>query len=152
MASLFPKDLRGFRADTVPRAVASSGSSSRELYLYFRVLSLSDLFENADASNTFLEVLLPIATSTLRVHIRRTSQSHLRSVHSVSRAHNGLLLAVPCGLISSHCHVQDSPSRGFPYHQAVLTRRQASPHAVERFSPVISKLTTPDPIASTPGC
>jgi len=64
-------------------------------------------------SSAFLGVSLLFATSVQRVHMRWASQAHLRSVHSVSRAHDGLLLAVPCRLVSSCCHVQDSRSRGF---------------------------------------
>jgi len=43
MTSLFPESLRGFHLDTVPRSLASPGSSSRELYLPFRVLTAPNL-------------------------------------------------------------------------------------------------------------
>ena len=41
MASLFPTDLRGFLLATGPRSLASPGSSSRALYLPFRVCDRS---------------------------------------------------------------------------------------------------------------
>jgi len=45
--------------------------------------------------------------------VRWASQAHLRSALSVSHALDGLLLARPCRLVSSCCHVQASRSRGF---------------------------------------
>ena len=64
-------------------------------------------------ADAFLGVPILFATSIQRVHYRRASQARLCSARSVSRAHGGLLLAVPCRLVSSCCHVQDSRSRGF---------------------------------------
>jgi hypothetical protein len=64
-------------------------------------------------TGAFLGVHHLFATSAPRVHIRQASQAHLRSVLSVSHAPDGLLLAVPCRLVSSCCHVQVSRSRGF---------------------------------------
>jgi len=54
-----------------------------------------------------LGFLVLIATSVLRVHMRRASQARLRSAPSVSHALDGFLLAVPCRSISLCCHVQD---------------------------------------------
>jgi hypothetical protein len=45
--------------------------------------------------------------------VRWASQAHLCSAPSVSHALDGLLLALPCGLVSSRCHVQASRFRGF---------------------------------------
>jgi hypothetical protein len=44
---------------------------------------------------------------------RRTSQFRRRSARGVSHALDGLLLLVPCALVSSRCRVQGSRSRGF---------------------------------------
>jgi hypothetical protein len=78
-------------------------------------------------SSTFLGVSFPIATSAARVHYPVSSHTHLRSALSVSRALDGLLLCLPCGLVSSHCHVRDSLFMGFPRCQADPTRRRAVP-------------------------
>jgi hypothetical protein len=51
--------------------------------------------------------------------------SRLRSILSVSHALDGLLLATPSELVSSQCHVRDSPFRGFLRYSADLTHRQA---------------------------
>lgn len=50
--------------------------------------------------------------------------SRLRSALSVSRTLDGLLLLVPCRLVSSGRHFRDSLYRGFPRHSADLTHRQ----------------------------
>jgi hypothetical protein len=60
---------------------------------------------------------------------RRASQARLRSARSVSRALGGLLLAVPCRLVSSCCHVQDSRSRGFLPRLSRTTSSVARPSA-----------------------
>jgi hypothetical protein len=125
--SLFPAELRGLSVVAGPRALSSPGSSSRALYLLFRVLADSAPPEHLSASSTFLGVSFPIATSTARVHHSVSSHAHLRSALSVSRALDGLLLCLPCGLISSHCHVRDSLLREFPRCQADPTRRRAVP-------------------------
>jgi hypothetical protein len=57
----------------------------------------------------------------------RASNARLRSAHSVSHTHDGLLLPTPCGPISSHSHVRDSHSRGFPRHQAGSPHRRVVP-------------------------
>jgi hypothetical protein len=112
---------------TGPRALSSSGSSSRALYLLFRVLADSHPPEHLSASSTFLGVSFPIATSVSRVHHSMSSHAHLCSALSVSHALDGLLLCLPCGLISAHCHVRDLLLRGFPRCQADPTRRRAVP-------------------------
>jgi hypothetical protein len=43
--------------------------------------------------------------------------TRLGSAHSVSHAHDVLLLQIPCGLISSHHHVQDFTPGVFPAAQ-----------------------------------
>jgi hypothetical protein len=59
----------------------------------------------------------------------------LRSAHSVSHTLDGLLPFVPCGLISSHCHVQDSVSGIFPGTQPAWLITSPCPHVVKRLSP-----------------
>jgi len=54
----------------------------------------------------------------------RRPTSCLRSALGVSRALDGLLLLVPCRLISSGCHFRASLYRGFPRHPVELTHRQ----------------------------
>jgi len=58
-----------------PRPLASSGSSSPELHLSYRVLTVPDLLV-AEAKSASLGVpLFPIATSTDRVHLRASFPS-----------------------------------------------------------------------------
>jgi hypothetical protein len=66
-----------------------------------------------------LGVFLPIATSAQRIyHPTNLPQFVSRSALSVSHTLDGLPLAAPCGLISSHYHVRDSLFRGFPRYPA----------------------------------
>ena len=93
-----------------PSSVKKAGSSSRELG------SPPEFVVPASARchpGAFLGVSYLFATSAQRVHDRRASQAHLCSALSVSHALDGLLLARPCRLVSSCCHVQVSRSRGF---------------------------------------
>jgi hypothetical protein len=66
LESLFPT-ARWFFPGTVPRSLASSGSSSRELCLSFRVRAACHL-PDTEAPNAFLGVLLPFATQAREVH------------------------------------------------------------------------------------
>jgi hypothetical protein len=74
---------------------------------------------------------------------QQASRACLRSALSVSHALDGLLLSIPRGLISSHCHVRDSLFRGFPRCQADPTHRRAVPScrlttlASSRVSPTV---------------
>jgi len=79
--------------------------------------------------------------------------SHLCSARSVSHALDGLLLALPCGPISSHCHVQDLPFRGFPRCPADSTHRRvlSCPHAVGDLLLHRGEPRAPDPFTSTSG-
>jgi hypothetical protein len=110
-ASPFRADRDGLSSDTFPRlCFKKAGSSSRELG------SPPEFVVPTSAgycTGAFLGVSILFATSIQRVHSRRASQARLCSARSVSRALDGLLLAVSCGLVSSRCHVQDSRSRGF---------------------------------------
>jgi hypothetical protein len=80
-------------------------------------------------TDAFLGVSILFATSVQRVHSRRASQARLCSARSVSRALDGLLLTVPCRLVSSCCHVQDSRSRGFLPRLSRTTSSVARPSA-----------------------
>jgi hypothetical protein len=99
-----------FRRYRPPSSVKKTGSSSRELGSppEFVVPASARCYPGAfhGVSNLF-------AASIQRVHYRRTSQARLCSARSVSHALDGLLLAVPCRLISSCYHVQVSRCRGF---------------------------------------
>jgi hypothetical protein len=66
---------------------------------------------------------------------RRASHTRLRSALSVSHTLDGLLLHTPRGLVSSHCHVWDSLSRGFPRCQAGSPHRRVVPSCRNRASP-----------------
>jgi len=112
MASLFPGCLRGFRLGTVPRSLASPGSSSPELDLPFRVLPLRTC-PTRMVCGAFLGVSFPIATSAETVHLRASFPGlALRSALGVSHALDGLRLSLPCGFVSPRSHVRDSPFRG----------------------------------------
>jgi hypothetical protein len=131
--SLFPA-ARWSSLGAVPRTLARLGSSSRELDLPFRVRGCNHL---PDTSAEHLPWGLAPHSRHQRVKStrRRASHTRLRSAHSVSRALDGLLLRTPCGLISSHCHVRDSHSRGFVRCQAGLPHRQVVPSCRYRASP-----------------
>jgi hypothetical protein len=65
----------------------------------------------------------------------RASHARLCFALSVSHALSDLLLRAPCGLISSHYHVQDSRFRGFPRCQAGSPHRRVVPSWRWRVSP-----------------
>jgi len=77
------------------------------------LLQSSSCLRRPGCPGAFLGVSHLFATSSQRVHYRRASQARLCSARSVSHALDGLLLAEPCGLVSSRCHVQASRFRGF---------------------------------------
>jgi len=83
---------------------------------------------------------------------KRGSTPTLRSVHSVSHTLDGLLPLLPCGPISSHYHVRDSPFRGLsplPGRTVSSTARALLPLATISCRRVAS--TTPDPMAPPSG-
>lgn len=57
----------------------------------------------------------------------RASRARLRSVLSVSRALDGLLLFVSCAFVSPRCHVQGSRSRGSSLRPSCATSRWPIP-------------------------
>lgn len=86
-------------------------------------------------SNAFLGVSFSLATPARGVHVAgRAPRSCLSSAHGVSHTHDGFLLFVPCGLVSSHCHFRDSHFRGFPRYQADPCLHGPCPHVVWRRS------------------
>ena len=73
----------------------------------------------------------------------------LCSARSVSHALDGLLLQPPCGLVSSHCHVQGFAS-GVSSHQSVApTCRRRVPPRRWRRAPAFACALAPAPDAST---
>mgnify|MGYP003574348997 FL=1 len=125
---------RWFSLGAVPRSLASSGSSSYELYLPYRVRSCLSPARCPRALGAFLEVSFPFATLACGVHYSPGSHTRLRSALSVSHALDGLLLLTPCGLVSSHCHVRDSLFRGFLRCQAGSSHRRVVPSCRYRVS------------------
>jgi hypothetical protein len=114
--------------DAGPRSLSSPGSSSRALLLLSRVLTDSDPPEHPCGLRA---PSLGFTSPSRRQHPESTcdelSHAHLCSALSVSRALDGLLLCLPRGLVSSHCHVRDSLFRGFPRNQATATRHRDVP-------------------------
>jgi len=120
MPRRFGRTVMVFRAVPAPVfRLKKPGSSSRELGSPPEFVVPTSARTSGSCSRTnhipgaFLGVSFLFAASVQRVHVRRASQARLCSALSVSHAHDGLLLADPCRLVSSCCHVQDSRSRGF---------------------------------------
>jgi hypothetical protein len=127
MDSLFPAELRGLTSSPAPvlsrvrvHPLVRSTSSSEYLLIHTR----PSTSRPRAPSLGFRSQSRPQHPEST---IRRASHAHLRSALSVSRALDGLLLCLPCGLVSSHCHVRDSLLRGFPRCQVDPTRRRAVP-------------------------
>jgi hypothetical protein len=138
---LFPKALRGLYPAPSP-ASCKTGSSFHTLNVYFRVQVASSLPTCADASRHLPRGFLPHRdTSLVSPLTARFPHRAYRSALSVSHALGGLLLTVPCGPISSHCHVQGLPFRGFPRYPADPTHRRAQflPSCHWRCSPTSGK-------------
>jgi hypothetical protein len=113
--SRFPARPGGATFRVVPRALASTGSSSRELCLPFRVRTASSLPHTRMREAPSLRFCSPSRHQQQRSTCERGPTPTLRSVLGVSHALDGFRPLLPCGLVSSHCHVRDSPSRGlFP--------------------------------------
>jgi hypothetical protein len=131
----FGRTMMVFRRYRPPSSVKNTGSSSRELRSPPEFVVPTSARASAPCLRTTRDhgrlpwVLDLFATSTPRVHVRRASQAHLRSAPSVSHALDGLLLAAPCRLVSSCCHVQVSRSRGFRPRTSRTTSSVAAPSA-----------------------
>jgi hypothetical protein len=123
----FQLTFAGLHLAAGPRFLAKTGSSSRALLLLYRVLTDSDPPEPFRVRAPSLG----FSSQSRRQHRESTCgelpTAHLCSALSVSHALDGLLLSLPCGLVSSHCHVRDSLYRGFPRNQATATRHRGVP-------------------------
>jgi hypothetical protein len=130
--SLFPTARRVF-PDAVPRSLARPGSSSWEQNLSSRVRRCLSPAQHKYWTPS-LGFLSPSRQQYAKSTLRRNSHLRLCSALSVSHALDGLLLHTPCGLVSSHCHVRDSHSRGFPRCQAGSPHRRVVPSCRWRVS------------------
>jgi hypothetical protein len=102
------------------------------------------------APSSFRGVSSLITTSTRGVHTHRASRARLRSARSVSHALDGLLLLVPCALVSSRCRVQGSRSRGLFLRPVRTTSRWPIPS--RRWRPLPAGCPAPADVASSSGC
>jgi hypothetical protein len=137
VASPFRADRDGLPCDTVPRhRLRSRVHPLMSLALLLSSSCLRRPEHPSRLSPTCDHGRLPWGSTPLRdisptsPRIRRASQAHLRSVRSVSRALDGLLLAVPCRLVSFCCHVQVLRFRGFlprPSRTTSSVARTSSP-------------------------
>jgi hypothetical protein len=104
----------GLPGGTVPRSLARPGSSSRELVLPFRVLATSTPPSARRRQTPCRRVCPPSRHQLAESTDGPGSQARPScSALGVSHALDGLLLRVPCRLVSSRSHVQGSHSRGF---------------------------------------
>jgi hypothetical protein len=115
---LVSKGLTRFSPGAVPRPLQDRFILSRA-FLHFRELAAASLPFRADTTRRLPRGFVPLRDlgekSPLTARFPRRAY---RSALSVSHAPDGLLLFLLRGLISSHCHVQDLPFRGFPRHSA----------------------------------
>lgn len=96
-------------SDAVPDSLATVGSSFLQLQCFCRVRSHSFLSTGFTRRNSLPEVSGPIRDISVPSPLGDGFlKGRLRSAHSVSRAHDGLLLCTPCGFVSPHYHVRDS--------------------------------------------
>jgi len=128
----------------VPRSLAQTGSSPRELHSSSESSAAHPpSLSPAPAPSLGLRSLF--ATSPVGVRAAGNPTSHRVSVLGVSHAHDGLLRQSAHGFISPHCHVQGSPSGIFLAHSrfassasralsslggAALLRFPEAPHVV----------------------
>jgi hypothetical protein len=98
---------------TVPLHLAKQGSSSRELRSPSESLPAVTCPGALPPRTPSLGSLPSSRHQLAESTHRRRSQRRLRSALDVSHVLDGLLLCVPCALVSSRCRVQGSRSRGF---------------------------------------
>jgi hypothetical protein len=124
---LVSKSPTRFLSDAVPRSLKDGFILSRA-FLHFRERAASILPMRADTPRHLPRGFLPLRDTSQKspLTVRFPSRTY-RSALSVSHAPDGFLLFWPRGPISSHCHVQDLPFRGFPRRSADKTRRPAYP-------------------------
>ena len=101
-----------------PPVSCESGSSSRELCLLYRVRPFRTCPVHGCAERLPWSSTSPSRQQLRRSTCDRGSTPDLRSALGVSHALDGLRPPPPRELVSSHNHVRDSPSRGFPRHPA----------------------------------
>jgi len=139
----FRRDLR-FPPVVVPRSLAQTGSSPRELHSSSES-SASHPPSPFPAPAPSLGLRALFATSPAGVRAAGNPTSHRVSVLGVSHAHDGLLRQSARGFVSPHSHVQGSPSGIFLAHSrfassafralssfggAALLRLPEAPHVV----------------------
>jgi hypothetical protein len=96
----------------VPRALASPGSSSHEPSPLLQSLSRSEPAAHRSARRLPWSFFPHRGINSKSPLASEPPKLTLRSVLGVSHALDGLLLSEPCGSISPHNHVRDSPLRG----------------------------------------
>jgi hypothetical protein len=125
--SPFPTDLRGISTDIVPHTLASMGSSSQTLRLYYRVLPTCHRpampKHNRHASSGFA----PLRDIHNQSPPLDGFQHHLRSALAVSHDLDGLLLLLLVGLFHPTATCRIHVPGVSPPTQPNLTHRQAVP-------------------------
>jgi hypothetical protein len=150
--SRFPARPGGSTSHVVPRSLARTGSSSRELRLLFRVRPPRTCPAHGCVERLPWGFGSPSRHQQRRSTCERAPTPTLRSVPGVSHALDGLLPPPPRGLVSSHSHVRDSPLRGLfppPSRAASSTARallSLIPIACRRVA-----ATAPASVTSPPG-
>jgi len=134
-----------------PELLRVSGSSSRELRLLFRVRPSRTCPSHECAERLPWGSRSPSRHEHRRSTCGRGSIPVLRSALGVSHALDGLRPPLPGGLVSSHNHVRDSPSRGLPRRPAGPPRRRAVPSCRWPSIPVAGYPSTPAPMPSPSG-
>jgi hypothetical protein len=134
---LFPADPCGFHFAAVPRSLASSSSSSHTLTVSSESVIVPNPSRAPRHSRQPSPSFFPLRDiSKASLLVSEFSTARLCSALSVSHALDGLLLALPCRLISSRSHVLDSPLRGF-------SRCPASRLVDDCCPPVVSSVRLP---------
>ena len=132
-----------------PLHLAKQGSSSRELRSPSEFLPAVTC-PGASPPRTPSLGSLPSSRPQLAESThRRRSQRRLRSALDVSHVLDGLLLRVPCALVSSRCRVQGSRSRGFLPRSGRITSSVTVTLAPLAASP--AGFPAPASVASTSG-
>jgi len=125
-SSRFPARPGGSTFRAVPRLLAKVGSSSPELGLLYRVRTVSNLPPARMRGAPPMGFRSQSRHQPQRSTCGRGPTPALRSALGVSHALDGFRPLLPCGLVSSHCHVRDSPFRGLlppPSRSASSTAR-----------------------------
>jgi len=116
-----------FRSTPAPAPMKETGSSSHELGSATEYVTGPHPLSARRPKATSLEVSFLIATSKGWVQLALHIPVQPRSALGVSHTLDGFIPGQSRGLISFHCHVQDSLYRGFPRYQAGLPHRHPVP-------------------------